>query len=164
MDYLNADGTKLVSNSRSLYLGDKSLDPLIEEMNKRNTICVIHPSKRKPIKKGLFLSGPVTLYEFIADTSRSVLNLIGNNVILKYPNIKLVIPHSGSFLPNIYNRFIGISKVLDLDIDIKESFNRLYFDLSRLSSKETLDLLLSITTPDHLLYGSDYPFTPINNK
>ena len=162
IDKLNADGIKLASNSRGLYLGDKLLDSLMEEMNKRNTICVIHPSRPEPIKEGLFSSGPVPLYEFIADTTRSVLNLIGNNVILRYPNIKWIIPHSGSFLPNIYNRFTGISKVLDLNIDIKESFNRLYYDLSGLSSKEALDLLLSITTSDHLLYGSDYPFTPIN--
>ncbi len=162
LDYLNADGIKLASNSRGLYLGDKSLDPLMEEMNKRNTICVIHPSRPEPIKEGLFSSGPVPLYEFIADTTRAVLNLIGNNVILRYPNIKWIIPHSGSFLPNIYNRFVGISKVLDLNIDIKESFNRLYYDVSGLSSNEALNLLLSITTPNHLLYGSDYPFTPIN--
>ena len=159
---LKADGIKLASNSRGLYLGDKSLDPLMDEMNKRNTICVIHPSCPEPIKEGLFSSGPVPLYEFIADTTRSVLNLIGNNVILRYPNIKWIIPHSGSFLPNIYNRFVGISKVLDLNIDIKESFKRLYYDVSGLSSKEALELLLSITTPDHLLYGSDYPFTPEN--
>ena len=162
IDTLNADGIKLASNSRGLYLGDKLLEPLMEEMNKRNTICVIHPSRPEPIKEGLFSSYPVPLYEFIADTTRAVLNLIGNNVILRYPNIKWVIPHSGSFLPNIYNRFIGISKVLDLNIDVKESFNRLYYDISGLTSKEALDLLLSITTSNHLLYGSDYPFTPIN--
>ena len=161
LDSLDADGIKLASNSRGLYLGDKILEPLMEEMNKRNTICVIHPSRPEPIKEGLFSSYPVPLYEFIADTTRAVLNLIGNGVIIRYPNIKWIIPHCGSFLPNIYNRFIGISKVLDLDIDIKESFNRLYYDLSGLTSKEVLDLLLSITTTDHLLYGSDYPFTPV---
>ena len=161
LDSLDADGIKLASNSRGLYLGDKTLEPLMEEMNKRNTICVIHPSRPEPIKEGLFSSYPVPLYEFIADTTRAVLNLIGNGVIIRYPNIKWIIPHCGSFLPNIYNRFIGISKVLDLDIDIKESFNRLYYDLSGLTSKEVLDLLLSITTTDHLLYGSDYPFTPV---
>ena len=161
LDNLDADGIKLASNSRGLYLGDKTLEPLMEEMNKRNTICVIHPSRPEPIKEGLFSSYPVPLYEFIADTTRAVLNLIGNGVIIRYPNIKWIIPHCGSFLPNIYNRFIGISKVLDLDIDIKESFNRLYYDLSGLTSKEVLDLLLSITTTDHLLYGSDYPFTPV---
>ena len=161
LDSLDADGIKLASNSRGLYLGDKTLEPLMEEMNKRNTICVIHPSRPEPIKEGLFSSYPVPLYEFIADTTRAVLNLIGNGVIIRYPNIKWIMPHCGSFLPNIYNRFIGISKVLDLDIDIKESFNRLYYDLSGLTSKEVLDLLLSITTTDHLLYGSDYPFTPV---
>ncbi len=163
LDELDADGIKLASNSRGLYLGDPQFEPLLVELNKRNTICIIHPHRPEPIKEGLFSSKPVPLYEFLADTTRAVLNLIGNNVILRYPNIKWVVPHAGSFLPNIYKRFIGISKVIDMgDVNVKESFDKLYYDLSGLTSKEALDLLLTITTKDHLLYGSDYPFTPID--
>ncbi len=163
LDELDADGIKLASNSRGLYLGDHRFEPLLVELNKRNAICIIHPHRPEPIKEGLFSSRPVPLYEFLADTTRAVLNLIGNNVILRYPNIKWVVPHAGSFLPNIYKRFIGISKVVDMgDVNVKESFDKLYYDLSGLTSKEALDLLLTITTKDHLLYGSDYPFTPID--
>lgn len=162
-DKLNADGIKLASNSRGLYLGDEKLEPLMQVMNQRKTVCVIHPHRPEPIQENVFSATVAPLYEFLADTTRAVLNLIANGVILKYPNITWVIPHCGSFLPNIYNRFIGISKVIDLqNIDVKESFSRLYYDLSGITSKEALDLLLTITDEDHLLYGSDYPFTPIN--
>ena len=163
LDTLHADGIKLASNSRGLYLGDKKLETLMEMMNERHTVCVIHPHKPEPIKDDVFSASVAPLYEFLADTTRAVLNMIANGVILKYPNITWVVPHCGSFLPNIYNRFIGISKVVNLhNIDVKESFSMLYYDLSGITSKEVLDLLLTITTEDHLLYGSDYPFTPIN--
>lgn len=121
-DKLNADGIKLASNSRGLYLGDEKLEPLMQVMNQRKTVCVIHPHRPEPIQENVFSATVAPLYEFLADTTRAVLNLIANGVILKYPNITWVIPHCGSFLPNIYNRFIGISKVIDLqNIDVKKA-------------------------------------------
>ena len=65
---------------------------------------------------------------------RAVLNLIGNDVILCYPNIAWIIPHCGSFLPNIYERFMGMSKILIpqkmmKEVDVEASFKNLYFDI-----------------------------------
>ena len=37
---------------------------------------------------------------------------------------------------------------------------RLHFDLAGFSVPRQLDALLTLTTLDHLHYGSDYPFTP----
>ena len=167
LDVLNANGIKLASNSRGLYLGDPLLDPLMEELNNRHTIINIHPHRPEPIKEEVFSAGPVPLFEFLADTTRAILNLVGNGVVSRYPNITWIIPHCGSFLPNIYDRFIGISKVLIpqnmmSDIDIQDSFKHFYYDLSGNPAPKLLDWLLTITTPDHLLYGSDYPFTPNN--
>lgn len=163
LDNLNADGIKFASNSRGLYLGDEKLNPLMEELNKRHTVCIIHPHCPENMNKELFSTSIPPLFEFLADTTRTVLNLVANGTVLKYPNIKWVIPHAGSFLPNIYNRFIGISKVIDMNnIDVKESFKNFYYDLSGLANDQVLELLLTITCKDHLLYGSDYPFTPIN--
>lgn len=164
LDVLHADGIKLASNSRGQYLGSKELEPLMEELNKRNAVCNIHPHRPEPIKEGIFSSGPVPLFEFLADTTRAVLNLISNGVILRYPNIKWIIPHCGSFLPNIYNRYLGISKVLIPqgmmeDVDIKKCFEKVYFDLSGNPAPNLLRWLLTISSEDHILYGSDYPFT-----
>lgn len=51
----------------------------------------------KLINENIFIAGLVPLFDFIADTTRAVLNLIGNDVILRYPNIAWIIPHCGSF-------------------------------------------------------------------
>lgn len=164
LDILDADGIKFASNSRGLYLGDSALEPLMDKLDKRHAVCNIHPHRPEPIKEEVFSAGPVPLFEFIADTTRAVLNLVGNGVIERYSNITWIIPHCGSFLPNIYQRFIGISHILVpkgmmQDIDIKGSFEKLYYDIAG-NPAELLDLFLTMTTPDHIMYGSDFPFTP----
>lgn len=37
---------------------------------------------------------------------------------------------------------------------------RLHYDLAGFPIPRQLDALLTMTTPEHLHYGSDYPFTP----
>ena len=45
-------------------------------------------------------------------------------------------------------------------IDWEGNLSRLYFDLAGSPTVEVLRSLLTITTPDHILYGSDYPYLP----
>lgn len=91
LDVLEADGINFPSNSRGLYLGDPKLEPLMEELNKRHAICNIHPHRPASLSEEVFSAGPVPLFEFIVDTTRAVLNLIGNDVILRFPNITWII-------------------------------------------------------------------------
>lgn len=43
-------------------------------------------------------------------------------------------------------------------IDYEANLGTLYYDLAGAHSPEVIRTLLTITTPDHLLYGSDYPY------
>jgi 6-methylsalicylate decarboxylase len=45
-DKLRADGVVLLANSRGIYLGDKTFDPLFDELNKRKAVVFVHPSSR----------------------------------------------------------------------------------------------------------------------
>ena len=45
-------------------------------------------------------------------------------------------------------------------IDWEENLSRLYYDLAGSPNPEVLHSLLTLTTPDHILYGSDYPYLP----
>jgi quinol monooxygenase YgiN len=49
------------------------------------------------------------------------------------------------------NRMVG-------EIDWDANLRTLYYDLAGAHSPEVIRMLLSITTPDHLLYGSDFPY------
>ena len=166
MDKLGAIGIKFGSNSRGIYLGDPKLDPLMEELNKRGAICTIHPQKPSPMNEEVFSAVSVPMFEFIADTTRAVINMIANGVIRRYPNVKWIVPHSGSFLPNIYPRFVTIFDVLDpkgeklQKIDVKADLDQLYFDIAGHPVPHLLDFLLTIAAPDHIMYGTDSPFPP----
>ena len=43
MDNLGAVGVKVVTNSNGVYLGDPSFDPLMEELDLRGALVIIHP-------------------------------------------------------------------------------------------------------------------------
>ena len=45
LDTLGADGVKLATNSRGQYLGDEELDPLMEVLNERHAVIIIHPHR-----------------------------------------------------------------------------------------------------------------------
>jgi predicted TIM-barrel fold metal-dependent hydrolase len=44
------------------------------------------------------------------------------------------------------------------EIDWDANLAALYYDLAGAHSPEVIRMMLTITTPDHLLYGSDYPY------
>ena len=108
---------------------------------------------------------PLAMYEYPAETTRAVVNMLSRNVLVRYPNLKVVVPHCGSFLPLALPRMKSILPAMVAQgymqpIDWEGNLSRLYFDLAGSPTIEVLRSLLTLTTPDHILYGSDYPYLP----
>lgn len=165
LDTLGADGVKLATNSRGQYLGDKELDPLMEVLNERHAVIIIHPHRPTPYPEEIIATTPLAMYEYPAETTRAVVNMLSRNVLVRYPNLKVVVPHCGSFLPLALPRMKSILPVMVAQgymqpIDWEGNLSRLYFDLAGNPTIEVLRSLLTRTTPDHILYGSDYPYLP----
>lgn len=165
LDTLKADGVKLATNSRGQYLGDPALDSLMSVLNERKAVVILHPHKPVPVNESLIASMPLAAYEYPAETTRAVLNMIAHNVPARFPDIRFVVPHCGSFLPLAIPRAGGINRFMSgkgmaAAIDWEANLRNLYYDLAGNPSKEVLKSLLGITSPDHLLYGSDYPYQP----
>ena len=99
LDTLGADGVKLATNSRGQYLGDEELDLLMEVLNERHAVIIIHPHRPTPYPEGIIATTPLAMYEYPAETTRAVVNMLARNVLVRYPNLKVVVPHCGSFLP-----------------------------------------------------------------
>ena len=163
LDVLGADGVKLATNAYGQYLGDPELDTLMAFLNERHAVIIIHPHKPSAVNAQLIADVPLASYEYLAETSRAVLNMIAHNVLVRYPHLKVVVPHCGSFLPNALPRFRSLLPVMvkqDImqPVDVDANIARLYYDLAGAPTDDVLDALLTITTPDHLLYGSDYPY------
>ena len=166
LDTLEADGVKLATNSRGQYLGDEELDPLMEVLNERHSVIIIHPHKPVPVNEELMAALPPAPYEYPAETTRAVLNMLVRNVLVRYPHVKkVVVPHCGSFLPLAILRMNAILPALQAkgkvgEVDVEANLSRLYYDLAGAASPTVIRSMLTVTTPDHILYGSDYPYQP----
>lgn len=163
LDVLHADGIKLATNSREQYLGDKALDSLMAVLNERKAVVILHPHAPAQRPENTFTGGPISVYEYPAETTRAVINMIENNIMVRYPDIKFIVPHSGSFLPIALPRLRSIQPLLVgkgmiRQVDIDKNLANLYYDLAGGPTPEMLTMLLTITTPDHIMYGSDYGF------
>ena len=163
LDMLGADGVKMATNSYGQYLGDPALEPLMKVLNDRKAVIIIHPHKPSAVNDQLINDVPLASYEYLAETTRAVLNMVAHNVLVRYPDLKVVVPHCGSFLPNALPRFKGLLPVMVEQgymqpVNVDANVSRLYFDLAGAATDDAIRALLSITTADHLLYGSDYPY------
>lgn len=165
LEVLGADGIKLATNSYGQYLGDPALDTLMAYLDAQKAVVILHPHKPSAVNAQLIADVPLASYEYLAETSRAVLNMVAHNVLVRYPNLKVVVPHCGSFLPNALPRFRSLLPVMVKQgimqpVDVDANLSRLYYDLAGAPTDDVLDALLTITTPDHILYGSDYPYVP----
>ena len=165
LDSLGADGIKLATSVDGVYLGDSIYDPLMKVLDEREAVVILHPVKPDPVNESTFTGGPIFVYEYPAETTRAVLNMVAHNVMSRYPNIKVVVPHAGSFMPYAVPRLRGgypllLKQGLTEPIDIDGNLAKLYYDLAGGPSVQAIKMLLTVTTPDHIMFGTDYPFVP----
>ena len=163
LDTLKADGIKLATNVQGQYLGAPELDTLFSVLNERRTVVILHPHRPEPVNRQVMQQTPLAMQEYLSETTRAVSNMISRNVLARYNNIKVIVPHCGAYLPLAIPRMKSLTPVMQAnkmvgEIDYEANLRTLYYDLAGAHSAETIRMLLTITTPDHLLYGSDYPY------
>ena len=163
LDVLKADGIKLATNIDGQYLGAPELDTLFSVLNERKAVVILHPHRPEPVNKQVMQQTPLAMQEYLSETTRAVSNMISRNVLARYNNIKVIVPHCGAYLPLAIPRMKSLTPVMQAnkmvgEIDYEANLRTLYYDLAGAHSPEVIRMLLTITTPDHLLYGSDYPY------
>ena len=163
LDTLKADGVKLATNAYGQYLGVPELDTLFSVLNERRAVVILHPHRPEPVNRQVMQQTPLAMQEYLSETTRAVANMISRNVLARYPQVKVVVPHCGAYLPLAVPRMKSLTAVMQAnkmvgEIDWQANLNSLYYDLAGAHSPEVIRMMLTITTPDHLLYGSDYPY------
>ena len=163
LDTLKADGIKLATNAFGQYLGAPELDTLFAVLNERQAFIILHPHRPEPVNREVMQQTPLAMQEYLSETTRAVSNMISRNVLARYPDVKVVVPHCGAYMPLAVPRMKSLTPVMQAnklvgDIDWDANLATLYYDLAGAHSPEVIRMLLTITTPDHLLYGSDYPY------
>ena len=163
LDTLKADGIKLATNVGGQYLGAPELDTLFSVLNECKAVVILHPHRPEPVNKQVMQQTPLAMQEYLSETTRAVSNMISRNVLARYNNIKVIVPHCGAYLPLAIPRMKSLTPVMQAnkmvgEIDYEANLRALYYDLAGAHSPEAIRMLLTITKPDHLLYGSDYPY------
>ena len=163
LDTLKADGIKLATNVCGQYLGAPELDTLFAVLNERQAVVILHPHRPEPVNRQVMQQTPLAMQEYLSETTRAVSNMISRNVLARYPKVKVIVPHCGAYLPLSIPRMKSLTPVMQAnklvgEIDYEANLAALYYDLAGAHSPEVIRMLLTITTPSHLLYGSDYPY------
>lgn len=157
LDELHADGVVLLANTRGVYLGDAAADPLFAELDKRSAVVFVHPSELPaPPVPGV----PPVAADYLLDTTRAALSLIASGTLERCPSLKVIIPHGGGFLPYIAFRAAPILAGGGDPASALAALRRFYFDTGLSTTPAALPSLLAFSDPQHLLYGSDWPYAP----
>ncbi|MBE6122409.1 MAG: amidohydrolase [Erysipelotrichaceae bacterium] len=162
---LGAAGIKVPTNAFGMYLGDPSMDPVMEVLNRHRALVIIHPCRAKERPANVITGTVAAIFEYPTDTTRAVINMIAHRIMTRFPEIRWVVPHCGSFLPYMLQRFTGVSGILAgmgmmETVDAKEEFSRLYFDIAGDPEPVGLNMLRMVADESHIVFGSDFPHSP----
>ena len=171
LDELHADGIVLLANNDGRYLGDPGFTPLLEFLHRREVTVFVHPGELPaPEVPGI----PTFTADFLLDTTRTAISLILSGSMDRYPNIKFILAHAGGFVPyiayrilltmlNTKNKAQQLWTLLDQKHQVPKHLavlRQFYYDLALSASPAALPSLLEVADPDHITYGSDFPFAP----
>jgi len=158
LDALGADGVVLLANSRGVYLGDASFDPLFEELNRRKAVVFVHPSFVPGLDP---LPGvPTFIADFLLDTTRAAILLARSGTLDRYSDLKIILAHAGGIVPFAAYRMSAAAAPSGNPFDGIARLKRFYFDTALSGSPTALPSLLAFAEPDHVVFGSDFPYAP----
>lgn len=163
LDQLGAKGVVLDSNAHGMYLGDERMDAVYAELDARGAVLFIHPTSPAGCEV-TSLGRPRPMIEFMFDTARTVTDLMLAGVPRRFPKMPIIVPHAGGVLPLLADRIQGFMSIFgDPDVPIPDIHGDLagfYYDLAGDPFPRVIPSLLTVTGRDHVLYGTDYPWSP----
>jgi predicted TIM-barrel fold metal-dependent hydrolase len=162
LDDLALHGVVLFTNSNGIYLGDASLEPVFEELERRKTVVYVHPNpSRDAAAHSLGL--PDNLLDFPTDTNRAVAQMHYTNRFARTPNVKYIFSHAGGSIPYLAARFAIIDEMAfiaggDQRGSAADMFRRIYWDTALAVSDPVLRMLRDVAGIEQILYGTDFPY------
>ena len=165
LDVLKVDGFVMLTNVSGIYLGDAKFDPIFDELNRRSAVVFIHPTS-PPCWENIALGFPRPMMEFPFDSTRAVTNLVLSGTLERCPNVRIIVPHAGGTLPFLAKRIGWMASAMHLGKaggpsgGFIAALRRLFYDTAGSSGDNSIASLLTLIDSSHMLYGSDYPFTP----
>jgi 6-methylsalicylate decarboxylase len=162
-DELRAAGFVMVTNYSGTYLGDPRMEPVLQEFNDRGATVFLHPATPSCFLD-LACGRPGPVIEFPFDTARTVVDGVFARVFQRFANINFVLAHGGGALATLVDRVATTAPLTWVPNpggvaadDVRTQIAGLYYETALAGSPFTLLPLLQATTPDHVVFGTDYP-------
>ncbi|MER6519942.1 amidohydrolase family protein [Streptomyces sp. NPDC001553] len=160
---LGAVGVNVTANYGGVYLGDPSYDRVFAELNEASAVVDTHPHHLPggppgaPTVPGI----PNFMCDFLLDTTRAAVNMISRRTLDRFPDISVILPHAGGFLPYIAPRLEALGRFCDPPIEpaaVRDHLRRFYYDTA--GPMAPAATLLAHAPADHILFGTDWPAAP----
>ncbi|MFJ6480402.1 MULTISPECIES: amidohydrolase family protein [unclassified Streptomyces] len=169
---LGAVGVNVTANYGGVYLGDPAYDRLFHELNEFSAVVDTHPHNLPDGPSGPpGASGPPGgstvpgipnfMCDFLLDTTRAAVNMISRRTLDRFPNISVVLPHAGGFLPYIATRLQALGRFCEPRVEpaaVRDHLSRFYYDTA--GPMAPAATLLEHVPADHVLFGTDWPAAP----
>jgi predicted TIM-barrel fold metal-dependent hydrolase len=175
---LKPDGIGLFSDTGDKWPGDPTYMPIWEELNRRKAIVFFHPTVPKCCHNLVAGVGDGTI-EFDFDTTRAITSLLFNGVLSKFPDVRIIVNHSGAAVPvlagRIKDRVPGASSNPDGKFNATEGktdkipngtfyeLRKLYYECAHAAYPAPLAALQAFAPMSQCLYGTDFPIEPMES-
>ena len=162
LEMLHFEGIGLFASYGERFLGDPFFDPLMSYLNSVKAVVHVHPSLH-PSSRTLRLQWPGWLVEYVFDTTRAAVNLIFSGTRARFPGIRFILAHAGGTAPYLALR-LELAPMIEASLqsvspdDIRAGLRSFWYDSALASGPEVLGALSHVTTQEHILFGSDWPF------
>ena len=158
---LDGDGIGLFSSVGDKWPGDPAFDPVFAELDRRNAVVFIHPIVADCCHT-LMPGVNENVLEFDFDTTRCVVSLLANGTLARYPNIRFIVNHSGAAVPVLAGRIQArLEDTSAYPNGVVPVLQKLYYEVGHATYPWPLAALREFVTTDQILFGSDYPFQPV---
>jgi len=164
-------GVQLFSNALGKPLDAPEFRPLFEIMSRYNLPILLHPARAK--KEPDYSTESYSKY-FIwqilgwpYDSSAAVTRIVFSGILDEYPNLKIIVHHTGAMLPFFCGRIEALYKnfwplmesegAVPLKKPVMEYFRSFYADTATFTSA-SIDCAADFFGADHIVFGSDAPF------
>jgi predicted TIM-barrel fold metal-dependent hydrolase len=163
-DVLKADGVAFMTSYGDQFLGHKSFEPVMDELNRRQAVAYTHPNE-PACCRNLSTGVPSVIIEYGTDTTRTIASLIFSGMAQRCPNVQFIFSHAGGTLSALTERFNTQAvrfphlKSRGFTHDtVMAQIRRFYYDTAQASNPIAMASLGKMVDVSQIVFGTDYPY------
>jgi predicted TIM-barrel fold metal-dependent hydrolase len=164
LDVLDLDGVALLSNVDGIYHGDARWDLVWDALDRRGAYVFLHPAA--PVTALALPQHPVWMYEFVFDTTRSVVNLIYSGTLERCRAVRLQVAHLGGTALSLAHRIASLAarepdKAILAPSGAEATLARLWYDTGLSNRRAPVEAANAIVPLARIVFGTDWPYAAL---